>query len=124
MALVSLEEVQLSWHYFYTFMQSHLLEFPIYFLFYRVSNKSLGQIFLLVFATNALTHPWVFFGFMGVGLSYLFSVLISEVFAVMVEGHFQYEALKLPRLRVLLAATLANLFSWQVAPILSYFLFF
>lgn len=109
--------------YFYTTVQSNLLEIPVYYLFYR-RFKNLPQIALTTTFANAFTHPWVFFGFMGVGLSYFSSVLMAEAFAIIMEAGLHSVALRLSWKRTLIAAALANLFSWQIAPIITYIFFF
>ncbi len=114
--------------YFYTFWQSNLLEIPVYFLVYRwLAGKEMmtfAKVAAVTTLANAFTHPWVFFGFMGVGVSYLVSVPLAECFAVFGEAPLQSYALG-PKFKItLLASLLANLFSWQVAPIITYVLFF
>ena len=113
----------MNWQYVLTFLQSSCLEIPIYFLFYRRTLKW-GEVVILVTLANAVTHPWVFFGFMGSGWSYLVSVLAAESFAVGGETVLHGFAARLDLRRTFLAALAANLFSWQVAPILTYALFF
>lgn len=109
--------------YFYTTVQSNLLEIPIYYMFYR-RTLSLKRTALITTFANAVTHPWVFFGFMGVGLSYFTSVLLAESFAVLAEAPLHSYAGRLMLRRTFWAALAANLFSWQLAPALTYFLFF
>lgn len=109
--------------YFYTTIQSNLLEIPVYYLFYR-KHLNLRQVALIATFANAITHPWVFFGFMGVGISYFTSVLLAESFAVLSEGPLHSYAGRLMLRRTLAAALIANLFSWQLAPAITYFLFF
>ena len=111
------------WDYLYAFAQSSTLEVPIYFLFYR-GRLTFAQTFLVVTIANAFTHPWVFFGFMGSGWTYLVSVLAAETFAVGGETVLHAWSTQLPWPRTFAAATVANLFSWQVAPLLTYAAFF
>lgn len=111
------------WDYLYTFAQSSTLEVPIYFLFYR-SRLTLGRTFLIVTLANSFTHPWVFFGFMGSGWTYLVSVLVAESFAVGGETCLHSWSGHLPPWRTFAAAWFANLFSWQIAPLLTYAVFF
>ena len=113
----------MNWQYALTFLQSSCLEIPIYFLFYRRQMK-LREVVLLVTFANAFTHPWVFFGFMGSGWSYLVSVLVAESFAVGGETLLHGAGARLDFRLTFAAALIANLFSWQVAPILTYAFFF
>lgn len=109
--------------YVYTFMQSNLLEVPVYWLFYR-RQLGLKGTFVLVTLANAITHPLVFFGFMGSRLSFVTSILLAEVFAVVAETLLDRKFAQIPLGRAFAAALVANLVSWQLAPVLSYFIFF
>jgi hypothetical protein len=113
----------MNWQYVLTFLQSSSLEIPIYYSFYRRQLK-LHEVILLVTLANSFTHPWVFFGFMGSGWSYLVSVIAAESFAVGGETILHGIGGRLDFRRTFCAALLANLFSWQVAPIFTYALFF
>ena len=113
----------MNWEYLYTFLQSSCLEVPIYFLFYR-KQLTLSQTFLVVTLANSVTHPLVFFGFMGSGLSYLTSVMAAESFAVIGETFLLGGATKIQYRTTFIASLTANLFSWQVAPVLTYLFFF
>ena len=114
----------MSFDYVYIFLQSSLLETLVYWAFYR-RRLSLGAIVTLVTASNALTHPVVFFGFLASSLSYLAAILLAEGFAVAAETglHRWGAAGRLSWARAFAAAVVANLFSWQVAPALTYFFF-
>jgi len=112
----------MNFDYLYTFTQSNLLEVPIYFLIYR-RFLTFRQTLLIVTLANSCTHPFVFFGFMGSGWSYLTSVIIAEMFAVGGETGLHSFASKLSWQRPFFAALVANLFSWQVAPALTYLFF-
>jgi hypothetical protein len=109
--------------YLYIFLQSNLIEVFIYYIFYR-KFMSFGKSTALVTFSNSLTHPIVVFGFMTSGLSYLKSVLVAEAFAIIAEwllhGYFGRVAYR----RTFIASAVANLVSWQLAPILTYYLFF
>ncbi|MGE4134038.1 MAG: hypothetical protein AB7F86_20545 [Bdellovibrionales bacterium] len=110
--------------YLYTTVQSNLLEIPIYYFIYRRRGLSFARVALITTLANGVSHPWVFFGFMGVGISYFSSVLMAESFAVLSEGAMHGWSARLPLRTTLRASLLANLFSWQVAPAISYALFF
>ncbi len=109
--------------YIYIFMQSNLIEVFVYFIFYR-KVLSFGKTFGLVTFSNSITHPIVFFGFMAAGWSYLKATLFAEIFAIVGEALLHGYFGKLPYRRTWAASTLSNLLSWQLAPILTYFLFF
>lgn len=113
----------MNWQYVLTFLQSSCLEVPIYYFFYRRQMK-FREVLILVTLANCFTHPWVFFGFMGSGWSYLISVIAAESFAVGGETILHGAAGRLSFRQTFVAALLANLFSWQVAPILTYAFFF
>ena len=113
----------MNFEYVYTFMQSNLLEVPVYWLFYR-KRLGIGRTLLLVTLANAVTHPLVFFGFMGSRLSFLTSIVLAEIFAVVAETLLDRTFAQIPLGLAFVAALAANLFSWQLAPILSYFIFF
>lgn len=113
----------MSWSYVYIFFQSSCLEIVIYYLFYR-GHVPFKKVFIVTTAANAITHPIVFFGFMRSPLSYLIAILAAETFAVIGETWLHAYATKLPLQKTLLAAAFANLFSWQLAPVLTYILVF
>jgi hypothetical protein len=111
----------MSWSYVYIFLQSSCLEVLIYYFCYSRTH-SLKKVFLLTTFANAITHPIVFFGFMQSSLSYLIAILGAEIFAIVGETALHSYAGKIPWRKTLPAAALANTFSWQVAPILTYFI--
>jgi hypothetical protein len=116
--------------YLYTFFQTNILEVIIFYLFYSIvffkknSIHNFGKTALLTHFGNCVTHPIVFFGFMGIKMTYLKSVLIAEVFAFLTEGLLHFYFGKIPFKKAMSASLLANFFSWQIEPIISYFLFF
>ncbi len=112
----------MNWGYAYVFWQSSLLETGIYFLFYR-QKMSFKKCFFLVTLANAITHPIVFFGFMASSNSYLISILTAEVFAICGETALHMYGGRLSFRRALAAASAANLFSWQTAPMITYWIF-
>lgn len=106
--------------YLLTFFISSTLEVPVYALGYR-KYLSFLRSFLLVTLANLITHPPVFFGFMSSRWPYLWSVLAAETFAIVVEGCLHFFFVKpLTLNRALSFALLANLFSWQIAPIFTW----
>jgi hypothetical protein len=109
--------------YLYVFFQSSLLETLIYYFFYR-SQRNLLEIIALVTFANAITHPLVFFGFLASPLAYLSAILYAELFAIAGEFmlHSYFGGLRYSRAGI--ASLSANLFSWQVAPMITYFIFY
>ncbi|MGZ3693536.1 MAG: hypothetical protein ACXWQO_05055 [Bdellovibrionota bacterium] len=112
----------MSWHYLYVFWQSNLLEVGIYYLFYK-KQLSLGRTFAVVTLANSVTHPLVFFGFMASSATFLVAILAAEAFAVAAETCLHSYGTKLSTRRTFPAALAANLFSWQLAPMFTYWLF-
>ncbi len=114
----------MTWYYFYTFLQSNLLEIPIYLLFLRLyrSPITLGDGAIKITFMNSITHPIVFFVLTNMGLSYLAGILVAEAFAIGSEALYCSWALfpQIGRGRALFISATANLVSWQVAPILTF----
>lgn len=124
--------------YLSVLLQAWFFKLPIYWLFYRGLAASglasalhaqtrTGEAFKiagLVFLTSVCIHPLVFFGFMASGKTYLWSALWGEVFAVAGEGLLQSWAARLPLRRTLSASFIANLVSWQVTPLVIYWLYY
>ncbi len=110
--------------YLYVFLQSNLLEIPIYHLCYRKKLR-LADTARLTTLSNLITHPIVFFFLMAMGMTYIKAILIAETFAILTETvlhrHF---GVKFSWRKCLVAALIANLVSWQVGPILSYTFFY
>lgn len=111
------------WNYFYIFLQSNLIEIFIYYFFYRKHMSFVKNIGLVTFS-NSITHPIVFFGFMGSRMTYLESVLAAEAFAVIVESVLHFYFGRLQYRQTLKASFVSNLVSWQLAPLFTYFIFF
>lgn len=109
--------------YIYIFLQSNLIEVFIYYLFYR-QQRNLGNVFVLTTLSNSITHPIVFFGFMKSGLSYMASIWMAEAFAVLAETFLHGYFGKLSYRRTGWASLASNLVSWQIAPILTYYIIF
>lgn len=111
--------------YLYLFLQSNLLEWPLYlpFLVWRGRGLRWFEAAVVITLMNAVTHPLVFFGFMNLPLSYLQNILLAESFAILSEGLFLAWFLRERRLATLAVSALANLLSWQWAPILTYLAF-
>jgi hypothetical protein len=108
--------------YVYIFLQSSTIEVFVYFLFYR-GLKSFGSTFVLTTLANTITHPIVFFLIMASRLSYLEAILLAEGFAFVAETFLHSYFGKIPLKTTWKASLTANLVSWQLAPIITYFLF-
>ena len=113
----------MSWAYLYTFLQTCLIEFPFYFYFLR-GRFGFTRSLVAVFALNALTHPIVFFFLMTLKFSLLGNILLAEAFAFGIEIWACFYFLRLNFGRAFVAATTANLASWQLGSVLTYLLFF
>lgn len=105
--------------YFYIFLQSNLLEVPFYYLFFYKYEKFV-KVLCFASAINSLTHPIVFFLIMNMKLSYINNILIAESFAVIIEGFFFNKLLGYSKMNSFVGALVANLVSWQFAPMLTY----
>lgn len=113
--------------YSYIFLQSNFLEIPLYLYFYHQFLKtrySLTDQVLLVTLSNLITHPIVFFIIMALPFSFLTNILLAESFAILGEYLIHRKLLNLPKKTVLKASITSNLFSWQLAPILTYAIFY
>ena len=108
--------------YLYIFLQSNLLEVPFYYLFFK-SKKTFLQNLVLTTAINSLTHPIVFFVIMNMKCTYLTNILIAESFAILIEGLYFWKVAGFTFKKSYAAAAIANLVSWQLAPMLTYILF-
>lgn len=124
----------MQWEYLYVFMQSNLLEIPFYYLGLRsfapgLLTRSLREseriLFLICSVTvmNSVTHPVVFFGIMNLKLTYLQNILVAEAFAIISETAFTVWLLGVSKFRATIVATVANLVSWQLAPLLTFKIF-
>lgn len=124
--------------YLLTFLQSNFLEVPFYCAFhYRFRTmQGPGTSFdrvlrsvLITTASNAISHPIVFFVILarGSGLTWGGGILLAEAFAIGSEIFLHSLALS-PKgrreiLYVALSSLLANLVSWELGPILTWFTF-
>ncbi len=109
--------------YFYIFLQSNALELPVYWLAYR-AVMGFTQSASAATLANMITHPVVFFVFMGMERSYIESILAAEAFAIVVETLLhKYTFTRISWTNVFCASLFANLCSWQVAPLLTYHFF-
>lgn len=114
----------MNWDYAFIFMQSNLIEVLFYYLIYR-NKMSFLQILGLVTLANSITHPIVFFCFMASpDFTYLQGILWAESFAIIAETGMHSLSSQLMFGRAVTAATLANLVSWQLSPIFTYYLFY
>lgn len=112
----------MSQTYLYIFLQSNLIEVPFYYLFLRRLYSPLNS-FGLITAINSLTHPLVFFILMNLKNTYLENILLAESFAVASEALFLFWICQLNWKTAFLASLVANLASWQMAPIFTYLFF-
>lgn len=124
----------IHWHYLYVFLQSNLLELPIYYLGLRslapgLLTRSLREservLFFLcaVTAVNSLTHPMMFFGIMNLKYTYLQNILMAEAFSILSETIFIVWLIDVSKARAIVVATIANIVSWQLAPVLTFKIF-
>jgi phosphotransferase system glucose/maltose/N-acetylglucosamine-specific IIC component len=109
-------------NYLYTFLQSNILEWCIYLPLLRTVRPSWSWLERAMFVTamNGITHPVVFFFLMNMKLPYLANIMIAETFAVVAEALILCSLLKTTRTQAWSASLIANLISWQLAPMLTY----
>ena len=113
--------------YVYIFFQSNFLEVPVYILFYVFIFKSslnIKQTSIVVTLTNLLTHPLVFFVIMRLSLSYIENILIAEAFAIGAETLLHAWIFRISAKKTFVASLFANLVSWQLAPMLTFYIFY
>ncbi len=117
-----------SFSYAYIFFQSNLLEIPIFCLFYHslILRKGGGlfNVSAIISLSNLMTHPIVFFVIMSLPFSYIANILIAEIFAITAEAFLHKWVFGFNGLKCFLASSVSNLFSWQVAPILTFLIFY
>lgn len=110
--------------YLYVFLQSNLLEvLPYFWLLPLARGRGLARTLVKVTLLNSLTHPIVFFGLMNLPFTFLTNIALAEGFAVVAEAIALSLLCHQPRGRAFFASLLANLVSWQLAPMLTYVLF-
>lgn len=109
----------MTFMYLYIFLQSNLLEVPFYYFFYK-KDFDLKKILTTTTAINSLTHPIVFFVIMNLKNTYLTNILFAEFFAVITESLFFYFFLNRSYKKAFMASFIANLISWQLAPMMTY----
>ncbi len=61
---------------------------------------------------------------MSLDRNYIENILIAEAFAIIAETFIHSWATKMPIRQAFAASLVANIVSWQVAPLLTYLLFF
>ena len=116
-----------NWSYVYIFIQSNLLEIPIYFIAYFYFMKqqtSVLEVCKITSICNLITHPIVFFFIMTLKIPYIFSILIAEAFAIVSESFLHNKYFRAKPRQTVTASIMANLVSWQVAPAMTYFIFY
>ena len=107
--------------YLYVFLQSNLLEvLPYFLLLPGARGWGLARTAAMVTLLNSLTHPIVFFGLMNLPFTFLTNISLAEGFAVGAEAIALTLLCNQPRGRAIFASLIANLVSWQLAPILTY----
>jgi hypothetical protein len=109
-------------NYLLIFLQSNLIECFVYGWCYR-RKLTVGRSVAITTLANSVTHPIVFFGFMSASFSYLHSIILAEAFAILVEAVLHAWSGRLPLRLAFRASLLANLTSWQLGPILTYYIF-
>ena len=103
------------------FLQSNLLELPIYlWLWRKVPGKGWPEGAALFTGMNAVSHPLVFFVLLSLPLNFLEGILLAEAVAIGAEAIFLLWFTGLGWGRCLGASVLANLLSWQLAPIFTF----
>ena len=108
------------WHYLYILFQSNLIEVLLMLLLWpRLMPKNTWA--LRITATNAISHPVVFFVLMKLPFGYLWNILIAEAFAIGFETLVYRRVFGLKQ--AFTASLLANLVSWQLAPVLTALIF-
>jgi hypothetical protein len=115
-----------SMNYFLVFLQSNLLETPVYFPFLFASalkQKDFFTALTIVTAMNAITHPIVFFFIMNLKRTFLLNILTAECFAIVAESWMLYKISGEKYRSCLFASLCANFFSWQISPMLTYSLY-
>ncbi|MGE3682219.1 MAG: hypothetical protein AB7G93_10865 [Bdellovibrionales bacterium] len=101
------------------FLQSNVLEWPVYLPALRHMPRWRGCLFIT--SMNAITHPIVFHILMRLPFSRLQNILVAEAFAISAETLilWRYGGWRWPKAAVI--ALIANLLSWQLGPVLTYF---
>jgi len=107
--------------YFQLFLQSFLLEALFLLVYFHDLDKK--QVFAGALFANAFTHPLLVFGWLAVPGARLLPLLLGgELFAFLAEATLYHRYFKRSFANCLLASFFANLLSWELGPILSYFL--
>ena len=113
--------------YVYIFLQSNGLEIPVFWLMYRIwsiPKTGFGRVAGYTTLINLFTHPIVFFAIMPLKIPYIYTILLAEAFAIVGETLFHRKTFKICIRKAFLTSLLANLASWQVAPMLTYWIFY
>jgi len=108
-----------SMNYFLVFLQSNILEFPV-FLPYLMRERTLFQSMALVTCLNAITHPIVFFFIMNLKMTFLFNILAAETFAVLAEAYAMSKITGDQYRTSLVISFCANFLSWQLSPMITF----
>ena len=113
--------------YVYVFLQSNVLEIPVFWLLYRLFSVPRAGIWRVAgFTTliNLFTHPVVFFAIMPLKIPYIYTILLAEAFAIGAETVIHHKTFEVNLKRAFAASLLANLVSWQLAPMLTFWFFY
>ena len=124
--------------YLLTFLQSNFIEIPFYCVAHyflkreKWNVRDFGHSVARTTLANLVTHPIVFFGFLGsgstTGLTWIQGICLAEIFAIVGEiflHRFSFRE-KFDRKKwwiLILGAIVANLVSWELGPCLTYFAF-
>jgi hypothetical protein len=114
MTFVAVNDSTATTHFMYPAIGGGHGAWAEYLHFFKISG--------LVTLVSLCTHPILFFGFMSSGGTILKSLLWGQTFAIFCEACLISWAARLPFGQTVVAAVAANLFSWQFAAMISYWL--
>ncbi len=101
------------------FLISLYIEIIIYWLFFESEKykSDLIHFIAVIIALNLLTQPIFIFILPLLNLNYVYFLIISELFIIIIEGFFFYYSYKKINIKkCFLASFIANIFSWQFTP--------
>ena len=105
--------------YFQLFLQTFLLEWLVLLFIFR--QAGFWEKTLVIFLANGLTHPIIVFGILRLPDFPLFNlILAAELVAISLECLIYRKCLKVSWGAALMGSLVANLFSWELGPHLSY----
>jgi hypothetical protein len=114
----------MNYDYLYTLIQSASLELAAYLILMPIFITSSHRLKIVeaILPMNAITHAIFFFLIMGLPINFLSNILIGEILVIIVEALMLRKLFLLNLSRALILSTLANLVSWQLGPILTYWI--